>query len=162
MHDFTVGQRWVSENEAALGLGIVRSVDIRTVQMEFPAADEVRTYAKNNAPLTRVEFDVGDSIASMEGWCLSITRIEQVSSTVRYHGLRDNGETNTIHESELSSEITFNLPQDKLFAGQIDGNKWFELLRENAPTPCQSTNIRKLWLTRSTSPPSSTSNVYCQ
>ena len=33
----------------------------------------------------------------------------------------------TMHECELSDNITFNLPQDKLFAGKIDGNKWFEL-----------------------------------
>ncbi len=127
MHDFAPGQRWVSDNDAALGLGIVRSVDVRTLQMEFPAADETRTYAKNTALLTRVEFDIGDSITSIDGWCLSITSIEPVSGTVRYHGIRDSGETATMHESELSDDITFNLPQDKLFAGQIDGNKWFEL-----------------------------------
>ncbi len=127
MPDFTPGQRWISDNDAALGLGIVQSVDVRTVQMEFPAADEIRTYAKKTALLTRVEFDVGDSITNVDGWCLSITRIEHVDGTLRYHGIRDSGETATMHECELSDEITFNLPQDKLFAGQIDGNKWFEL-----------------------------------
>ena len=127
MLKFTVGQRWVSDNDAALGLGIVQSVDVRTVQMEFPAADETRTYAKNNSPLTRVTFDIGDSITSIDGWCLSITKIEHVSGTVRYHGIRDSGEITIIHECELSDDITFNLPQDKLFAGQIDDNKWFEL-----------------------------------
>ena len=130
MLDFTPGQRWVSDNDAALGMGIVRSVDVRTVQMEFPAADEMRTYAKSTALLTRVEFDVGDSVTSLEGWCLSVTRIEHVSGTVRYHGMREGGDTATLHESELSGAITFNLPQDKLFAGQIDGNKWFELRTE--------------------------------
>jgi ATP-dependent helicase HepA len=127
MHEFTPGQRWVSDNDAALGLGIVQSVAFRTVQMEFPAANETRTYAKDTAPLTRVEFDIGDSIKSSDGWYLSITKIEHVGGTVRYHGIRDSGETTTMHECELSDEITFNLPQDKLFAGQVDGNKWFEL-----------------------------------
>ena len=127
MHDFVPGQRWVSDNEAALGLGIVQSVDVRTVQMEFPAADETRTYAKETAPLTRVEFDIGDSIRSRDGWCLSISKIEHVSGTVHYQGIRDDGETATLYEYELSGDITFNLPQEKLFAGQIDGNKWFEL-----------------------------------
>ncbi|MDT3776305.1 helicase-related protein [Nitrospira sp. MA-1] len=127
MNDFIPGQRWVSDNDAALGLGIVQSVAFRTVQMEFPAVAETRTYAKKTALLTRVEFDVGDSIKSIDGWYLSITKIEQVSGTVRYHGIRDSGETTTMHECELSAEINFNLPQDKLFAGKIDGNKWFEL-----------------------------------
>ena len=127
MHKFTPGQRWVSDNDATLGLGIVQSVAFRTVQMEFPAADETRTYAKNNAPLTRVKFDIGESIKSMDGWYLSITKIEHDSGTVRYHGIRDSGQATTMHECELSDEITFNLPQDKLFAGQVDDNKWFEL-----------------------------------
>ena len=127
MPDFTPGQRWVSDNDAALGLGIVQSVDVRTVQMEFPAAQEIRTYAKSTAPLTRVEFAIGDSITSIDGWCLSISTIEHVGGTVRYHGIRDSGETSTMHECELSGEIPFNLPQDKLFAGQVDDNRWFEL-----------------------------------
>ena len=59
MHNFTPGQRWVSDNDAALGLGIVQSVAFRTVQLEFPAADETRTYAKDNAPLTRVIYKPG-------------------------------------------------------------------------------------------------------
>jgi len=127
MHNFTPGQRWVSDNDAALGLGIVQAVTVRTVQMEFPAVKETLTYAKNNAPLTRVRFNVGDSIKSLDGWCLSITKIEEVNDTVRYHGIRGNGETATLHESELSDEMTFNLPQDKLLAGQVDSNQWFEL-----------------------------------
>lgn len=127
MDKFTTGQRWVSDNDAALGLGIVQSVEFRTVQIEFPAADETRTYAKDNAPLTRVTFDIGASITSRDGWSLSIIKIEHVSGTVRYHGIRDNGDTTTIHECELSDEITFNLPQDKLFAGHVDDNTWFEL-----------------------------------
>ncbi len=127
MRDFIPGQRWVSDNDAALGLGIVRSVDVRTVEMEFPAADEIRTYAKSTALLTRVEFDIGDSITSLEGWCLSVIRIEHVSGTLCYHGMRDGGEAATLHESELDCDFTFNLPQEKLFAGQIDSNKWFEL-----------------------------------
>ncbi len=130
MHEFIPGQRWVSDNDATLGLGIVQSVAFRTVEMEFPAADETRTYAKDTAPLTRVEFDIGDSITSIDGWCLSITKIEHVSGTVRYHGMRENGEAATMHECELSDEMAFNLPQDKLFAGQVNDNKWFELRAE--------------------------------
>ncbi|MDH5427886.1 MAG: SNF2-related protein [Nitrospirota bacterium] len=127
MPDFAIGQRWVSDNDAALGLGIVESVDVRTVHMNFPAANETRTYAKNTAPLTRVEFTVGDSITSLDGWSLSITSIEPVDGTVRYHGTRDTGEPATMHECELSDAMVFNVPQDKLLAGQVDSNTWFEL-----------------------------------
>ena len=127
MHTFIPGQRWVNDNDAALGLGIVKSVDVRTVQIEFPAANETRNYAKNNAPLTRVAFDTGDSIESVDGWQLSVDRVEDAGGTLRYHGTDENGKSTTLHECELSDEIAFNLPQDKLFAGQVDDNKWFEL-----------------------------------
>ena len=127
MQEFTPGQRWVSDNDAALGLGIVKSVDFRTVQIEFPAAGETRNYAKNNAPLTRVEFDTGDTVESVDGWQITVQATEDISGTIRYHGVDKDGKPVTMHECELSDEITFNLPQDKLFAGQIDDNKWFEL-----------------------------------
>ena len=64
---------------------------------------------------------------NIDGWFLTITKIEPINNSVRYHGIRENGETAMMHECELSHEITFNLPQDKLFAGQIDDNRWFEL-----------------------------------
>ena len=127
MHSFAPGQRWVSDNDASLGLGIVQDVTVRTVQIEFPAAQVTLTYAKDNAPLTRVRFTVGDSITSIDGWRLSITNIEESHNTICYHGKRDSGETTTMHESEMSDDMTFNLPQDKLLAGQIESNDWFEL-----------------------------------
>ena len=38
---FVVGQRWISESENNLGLGIVTAVDNRTVTLSFPACLEV-------------------------------------------------------------------------------------------------------------------------
>ncbi len=127
MRNITAGQRWISDNDVALGLGIVKSVDLRTVEIQFPASSETRTYAKDNAPLTRVEFEIGDSIESIDGWQLTVSAVEDVDGTLRYHGTRDNNSVTTLHECELSDEIAFNLPQEKLFAGQFDDNTWFEL-----------------------------------
>ena len=42
---FAIGQRWLSESENALGLGIITALDQRTVTIYFPAADETRIYA---------------------------------------------------------------------------------------------------------------------
>ena len=46
MDDFTPGQRWVSDNDAALGLGIVKSVAFRTV----PFASRCRISTAPNPP----------------------------------------------------------------------------------------------------------------
>ncbi|VEB26478.1 ATP-dependent helicase HepA [Actinobacillus lignieresii] len=63
---FVVGQRWISESENNLGLGIVTASDNRTVTIQFPAAEEERIYALSVAPLTRVQFQKGDRINSVE------------------------------------------------------------------------------------------------
>lgn len=69
---FVVGQRWISESENNLGLGIVTAVDNRTVTLSFPASDEQRVYAVAVAPLTRVQFQKGDRVTSVDGWQLDI------------------------------------------------------------------------------------------
>ena len=47
---FAVGQRWSSETENNLGLGIISAVDFRQVTIDFPAAQEQRIYAIQSAP----------------------------------------------------------------------------------------------------------------
>ncbi|MGV6807376.1 MAG: hypothetical protein ACWA5K_05690, partial [bacterium] len=61
-HEFLPGQRWVSNTEPELGLGIVVDTENRRVTLSFPAAAEQRVYASNNAPLSRVLFQAGDDI----------------------------------------------------------------------------------------------------
>ncbi|MGD1983897.1 MAG: hypothetical protein PVF93_08325, partial [Chromatiaceae bacterium] len=47
---FVVGQRWLSEAEPELGLGIVVDSDRRQVAVDFPAAGTQRRYATTTAP----------------------------------------------------------------------------------------------------------------
>jgi len=56
MHPFVPGQRWLSETQSDLGLGLVTGVDERCVQIAFPATGETRLYALRDAPLARVEI----------------------------------------------------------------------------------------------------------
>jgi ATP-dependent helicase HepA len=62
MPDFIPGQRWISDTESELGLGTVLKIEGRTVTLLFMAAGETRVYAMRNAPLTRVQFGVGDEV----------------------------------------------------------------------------------------------------
>lgn len=39
---FIVGQRWISESENDLGLGLISEVNHRTVTVSFPAAEEIQ------------------------------------------------------------------------------------------------------------------------
>ncbi|MCL9780568.1 RNA polymerase-associated protein RapA [Vibrio sp. S4M6] len=119
---FALGQRWISDTESDLGLGTVVAVDVRTVTLMFTASDENRVYAINDAPVTRVTFNVGDTVQSQEGWLLKVSNLIEENGVISYQGTReDTAETDVVlREIMLNHQIRFNKPQDKLFAGQID------------------------------------------
>lgn len=125
---FTLGQRWISESENNLGLGIVQAVDVRTVTIDFPAANEQRVYATSVAPLTRVQFQAGDVINSIDGWQLLVNEVVENQNVAIYLGRRlDNGEEAVLPETLLDHKVSFSKPQDRLFAAQIDRSDRFAL-----------------------------------
>ena len=127
MTEFAPGQRWVSNTESELGLGLVEDCANRRVTLSFPAAEEQRTYATDNAPLSRVQYSVDERVSTDEGVSFVITeRIEEYNCFV-YIGVDDTGRTIRIDEEALDSRVQFSKPQDRLFAGQIDNNRLFEL-----------------------------------
>ncbi|GAB2668781.1 RNA polymerase-associated protein RapA [Vibrio panuliri] len=118
---FALGQRWISDTESDLGLGTVVALDARTVTLMFAASEENRVYARSDAPVTRVIFNVGDVVESQQGWSLKVEQVVEEQGLLSYVGQReDNEEETVLREIMLSNQIRFNKPQDKLFAGQID------------------------------------------
>ncbi|MCG3766633.1 RNA polymerase-associated protein RapA [Vibrio cincinnatiensis] len=119
---FALGQRWISDTESDLGLGTVVGMDARTVTLMFAASEENRVYARHDAPVTRVTFNVGDSIDSQEGWSLHVDQVVEDQGVFTYLGTREDTDESgvALREIFLSNQIRFNKPQDKLFAGQID------------------------------------------
>ncbi|MFM2579519.1 RNA polymerase-associated protein RapA [Vibrio fortis] len=119
---FALGQRWISDTESDLGLGTVVAMDARTVTLMFAASEENRVYARTDAPVTRVTFNVGDVIECQEGWSLSVEEVIEEKGLFTYLGTRQDTEESgvSLREIFLSNQIRFNKPQDKLYAGQID------------------------------------------
>ena len=119
---FALGQRWISDTESDLGLGTVVAMDARTVTLMFAASEENRVYARNDAPVTRVTFNVGDVIDCQEGWSLKVEEVLEDEGLYTYFGTREDTQETAIvlREIFLSNHIRFNKPQDKLYAGQID------------------------------------------
>jgi len=129
--DFTVGQRWISDTETDLGLGTIVEVEFRQLAIVFLATGDMRRYAKETAPLTRVAFVVGDTIASHEGWQLEIGEVVDSDGLLTYHGTRvDTGAAATLEEQDLDNFLRFRTPRDRLFAGLIDGQRWYMLRRD--------------------------------
>ncbi|MCW8091844.1 RNA polymerase-associated protein RapA [Alteromonas sp. ASW11-130] len=125
---FHVGQRWLSNTETELGLGAIISVDFRTVEIFFPATGETRRYAKNEAPLTRLIYAVGDRITHTDEWLATVTEVNEKQGVLVYEAIReDTKESVTISEALLSPLVQLNEPEQRLFNNQLDLPKWFDL-----------------------------------
>jgi len=129
--DFVAGQRWICDSELDLGLGTVLDSDFRTVRIVFPASNETRTYAKQSAPLRRAAFSIGDIVESLEGVQLTIGKIIESEGLLSYEGIDKKNQSRSLHESQLNHNVQLNRPFDRLFSGQIDEDKWFQLRIES-------------------------------
>ena len=129
MSEFCVGQRWLSEPEPGLGLGIIQDVDYRLIKVFFPASEEERTYARQNAPLSRLSYQVGDRLESDEGEALVVAAIEELQGVLVYqvHPEDAPDDLSVLPEMRLGHRLDLSGATDRLFAKQLDRNGWFEL-----------------------------------
>ena len=127
MYDFIAGQRCISDAESQMGLGTILKVEHRTVTVVFIASGETRTYARNTAPLTRVEFSPGDSIRNQDGAVITVDEVIERQGLLTYIGRDDAGARHEVPEAELDNFLQLNRPSERLFNGQIDRHTWFEL-----------------------------------
>lgn len=128
---YTVGQRWVSQTEPKLGLGIISEFENRRVTITFPAAGETRTYASQNAPISRVVYKAGDTITSHEDVDYLILDVDDSAEIINY--IVEDKETEQhldISEVELNCFIQFTSPLQRLISGHYDRNRAFRLRYE--------------------------------
>lgn len=130
MNDFIPGQRWISNTESELGLGMILETEFNRVTVLFLATGDRRVYAKDNAPLTRVQFSEGDVIESVDYAKVTVQQVQRHEGLLTYIGLDEEGQLQQIDEMELNHHIQFNKPQDRLFTGQFDPSSWFLLRYE--------------------------------
>ena len=97
---FSTGQRWVSNAEPELGLGLVEERTDREVRLTFPASGEERTYSMTNAPLTRVSYQVGDRIRHHSGMALTVIDREEHAGQWFYQATTDEGATHVVPERD--------------------------------------------------------------
>ncbi|MDU4895711.1 MAG: RNA polymerase-associated protein RapA [Haemophilus parainfluenzae] len=124
---FAIGQRWISETENSLGLGMITALDFRTVTLHFPAADETRIYAVAQAPLTRIALNKGEQLHHQAGWQGEVLDIQEMNGLLFYLVKNAQGEDVIVNEKELSPIISFSQAKDRLFSSQIDRSEHFAL-----------------------------------
>ena len=122
---WTSGQRWVSDGEPELGLGIIRKSGDGRVEIAFPAAGETRIYATDSAPLRRVRFIPGDRIKNHSGAEMTVERVREERG-LRIYVTHDGD----LSEVDLSDSISFSKPEERLFGGKLDDHRDFDLRGE--------------------------------
>lgn len=138
MNEFVQGQRWVVDSEPELGLGLVLEIEGRRVKIFFEQAECERTYAIDQAPLTRIVFAVDDEIKTNDGKSSTIVTVHNQSG-LNFYELAD---SRIVPETALSSEIQLNQPFMRLMTGQLDKPRWFHFKRE------LSEAVSQLWQSR--------------
>ena len=116
------GQRWASNLEPELGLGIIQSIENQSVVVSFPACEETRRYSRESSPLYRVRFQSGATVRSQEGIDCTVTSVSESDGLLTYHG--DNF---TLPEQELHASMTDRSPEGRLLRGQTTDNALFDL-----------------------------------
>ncbi|TQR72340.1 RNA polymerase-associated protein RapA [Acinetobacter sp. RF14B] len=131
LQQFAIGQRWLSDTETELGLGVLIDVDERSVSILFPKSDETRVYARSNAPLSRIIFNANDELQDQEGIYWTVESVEDRHGVVRYHVVRtlEDGseEHKALNETRVGASIQLSKPLDRLLASQIDYKEWYDL-----------------------------------
>ena len=127
MESFIPGQRWISNTESELGLGLILDVSFKRITVLYLACDQKRIYARDNAPLTRVSFLSGDTVESVDEEKFTVIRVLEQEGLLTYVCKNAEGKEVKLEEVELNHHIQFNKPQDRLFTGQIDPSSWFSL-----------------------------------
>ncbi|MDI1303049.1 MAG: RNA polymerase-associated protein RapA [bacterium] len=122
-----VGQRWISDTETELGLGVMIEVDARSLTVLFPKSEETRVYARNNAPLSRIRFAVGDKVLDVAGSAFDVLSVDEDRGLLRYNVKSVAGESAVLNETRLAANIHLARPQERLLASQLDSNELFNL-----------------------------------
>ena len=118
-----VGQRWLVDTDASLGLGIVVECEGRSITLEFPITGDKRQYAIKNAPLTRAIFSEGELIETADGQSHRVSRVENINDLLIY--INETGDP--IPETQLTASIQLNHPLKRLLAAQLDKPSWFDV-----------------------------------
>jgi ATP-dependent helicase HepA len=126
------GQRWISETEPELGLGIMLKVEFKRVEVMFPAANERRQYALDSAPLRRVALKAGETLETHSGEVMEVDEVVEIDKLLVYIC---SGQE--VEESRLSDTMSFSKPEDRLLGGHIDDLHTYDLRVEALNRQCE-------------------------
>jgi ATP-dependent helicase HepA len=119
-------QRWTSDAEPELGLGIVSATAHGRVTVTFPAAATERTYAWPGAPLRRYHLQQGDRAILRDGFIGEVASRSETQGVYTYH-FDPNG---CATEDLLADSLATAHGTDRLRRGDSDSPETFNLRAE--------------------------------
>lgn len=125
MEEFSPNQRYTSQGEPELGIGIVTATSKGKVELYFPTGKETRLYAVESAPLRRVVFKTGDTIKDKNGETLLIQKVQLEGELYMYYG-----KERKLSEAALGDVTVSHDVEERLFMGDVDTPQCFALRRE--------------------------------
>ena len=99
---FVPGQRFISQLEPDLGLGIVTEIQGRTVKFNFPAVNQCRMYRTDSAPVDRYVLQPGETAKSEKGVSFAVESVREAGGLIVYVGRAGR----EMKESELNPKVT--------------------------------------------------------
>ena len=124
MAKFFPEQRWTSEGEPELGVGVVTEATKARVTVHFPNAGETRMYAASDAPLRRVFFKPGETIIDTQGQPFVVERMQEGDLNLYI------GENGVLSEADFGDITVKHGVDDKLLLGEVDTPQQFSLRRK--------------------------------
>ncbi len=125
--EYIPGQRWLSDMDPDLGLGMVSELEPRRLTVVFPAVQESRVYALPDAPLTRLLLEPGDRFQDETEREFVVLEVMDKAGLLYYRCEDADGAVEIISEVLISPHLQMNRPREKFLAGRIDRNTWFDL-----------------------------------
>ena len=123
---FFTDQRWYSQGEPELGLGIVIECQPKRITISFPLSGEERIYSTSTHPLKRFTLEPGDKILHPEQGELTITEVF-IKDELSYYQCSDI----IVSEIDLPAKIDLNGPLERLVIKSFD-SEVFSRIRYNA------------------------------
>ena len=122
---YTIGQRWYSQTEPELGLGIITELEDKYLSILFPLCQEARKYNANSHPLKRYKLEINDSTLDLSGND-QVVKDFQVKDNLYYYQLG----SEIICETQLDAKIDLSGAKERLFSGNSDPLEYYRLRYE--------------------------------
>lgn len=131
--EFAVGQRWLSESETELGLGLITQFEERRLAVLYPATEEIRYYASHTAPLVRYQLKPDERGQHADGWYFTVLNVVSKNGILTYQVSPEEtpDQQLDVPEPQLAHQVAAGQPLTRFMAGKADRLDLYRLRQQS-------------------------------